>query len=70
MAADLPEDFRYKSELIGPEDEAALLAFLHELSFRDFEFHGYTGKRRVVSFGKFINFAPAIHRVQFCKAPC
>ena len=45
MAADLPEGFRYESELIGPEDEAALLAFVRELSFRDFEFHGYTGKR-------------------------
>jgi alkylated DNA repair dioxygenase AlkB len=57
MAADLPEGFRYKSELIGPADEAALLAFLQELAFRDFEFHGYTGKRRVVSFGWHYDFS-------------
>jgi alkylated DNA repair dioxygenase AlkB len=50
-AAVLPEGFRYKPELIGSADEAALLARVRELPFRDFEFHGYTGKRRVVSFG-------------------
>jgi alkylated DNA repair dioxygenase AlkB len=57
MTADLPEGFRYKSELIGPADEAALLAFLQELSFSDFEFHGYTGKRRIVSFGWHYDFS-------------
>jgi alkylated DNA repair dioxygenase AlkB len=57
MTADLPEGFRYKSELIGPADEAALLAFVRELPFRDFEFHGYTGKRRVVSFGWHYDFS-------------
>jgi hypothetical protein len=50
-AAALPEGFRYKPELIGTADEAALLARVRELPFREFEFHGYTGKRRVVSFG-------------------
>jgi hypothetical protein len=57
MAADLPEGFRYESELISPADEAALLAFVCELPFRDFEFHGYTGKRRVVSFGWHYDFS-------------
>ena len=47
----LPEGFRYRPELIGPADEGALLARVRRLPFRDFEFHGYTGKRRVVSFG-------------------
>ncbi|MCA1634122.1 MAG: alpha-ketoglutarate-dependent dioxygenase AlkB [Acidobacteria bacterium] len=47
----LPEGFRYLPELIGPGDEEALLARLRVLPFREFEFHGYTGKRRVVSFG-------------------
>jgi alkylated DNA repair dioxygenase AlkB len=45
------EGFRYRAELITPADESALLARLRELPFREFEFHGYTGKRRVVSFG-------------------
>jgi hypothetical protein len=57
MAADLPEGFRYEPELIGRADEAALLAFVRELPFRDFEFHGYTGKRRVVSFGWHYDFS-------------
>jgi alkylated DNA repair dioxygenase AlkB len=57
MAADLPEGFRYKSELISPAEEATLLSLLQELSFRDFEFHGYMGKRRVVSFGWHYDFS-------------
>ena len=50
-AGELPEGFLYEPELIGPEEEAALVASVRGLPFRDFEFHGYTGKRRVVSFG-------------------
>ena len=50
-APKLPEGFRYRPELIGPDDEAALLARVRGLPFREFEFHGYTGKRRTVSFG-------------------
>ena len=47
----LPEGFRYRPDLVAPADEAALLARVRELPFRDFEFHGYTGRRRVVSYG-------------------
>ena len=50
-ASNLPEGFLYRPELISPADEAAILARVRELPFRDFQFHGYTGKRRVVSFG-------------------
>ena len=32
-------------------EEQALLAEIRALPFRDFEFHGFVGKRRVVSFG-------------------
>ena len=56
-AGDLPEGFRYEPELIGPADEAVLLASVRGLPFRDFEFHGYTGKRRVVSFGWHYDFS-------------
>ena len=56
-AAGLPEGFRYEPGLIGPADEAALLASVRGLPFRDFEFHGYTGKRRVVSFGWHYDFS-------------
>jgi alkylated DNA repair dioxygenase AlkB len=50
-ASKLPEGFLYRPELIGPADEEALLTRVRGLPFREFEFHGYTGKRRVVSFG-------------------
>jgi alkylated DNA repair dioxygenase AlkB len=56
-APNLPEGFRYRSELIDPDDEDNLLAHVRKLPFRDFEFHGYTGKRRVVSFGWRYNFS-------------
>jgi alkylated DNA repair dioxygenase AlkB len=46
-----PDGFRYQRELIDAAAEDALLARVRDLPFRDFEFHGYTGKRRVVSFG-------------------
>ena len=47
----LPEGLRYRPGLLGASDERALLERVRGLPFREFEFHGYTGKRRVVSFG-------------------
>jgi len=47
----LPAGFRYQPELIGSADECALLTQVRALPFREFEFHGYLGKRKVVSFG-------------------
>ena len=47
----LPAGFRYRPELITRAEETELLEQIRELPFREFEFHGYTGKRRVVSFG-------------------
>ena len=46
-----PEGFRYQPELIGSADEGALFTQVRALRFREFEFHGYLGKRKVVSFG-------------------
>jgi alkylated DNA repair dioxygenase AlkB len=48
----LPEGFAYRPELVSPDEEAKLLAHFRELDFREYEFHGYLGKRRVVSFGQ------------------
>ena len=45
------EGFHYQPELIETAEEVALVARVRELPFREFEFHGYKGKRRVVSFG-------------------
>ena len=47
----LPDGFRYVPDVVPSADEAALLAAIPALPFREFEFQGYTGKRRVVSFG-------------------
>jgi alkylated DNA repair dioxygenase AlkB len=46
-----PEGLRYKPALISSSDEAAIVKRVRKLPFREFEFHGYVGKRRVVSFG-------------------
>jgi len=47
----LPEGFRYQPDVLSAHEEALLLPHLRALPFREFEFHGYTGKRRTVSFG-------------------
>jgi alkylated DNA repair dioxygenase AlkB len=47
----LPDGFRYEPELIDAAAEAALLEQVRALPFREFEFQGYTAKRRVISFG-------------------
>jgi alkylated DNA repair dioxygenase AlkB len=48
---DLPEGMRYAPELISAREEHALLDNLPALPFKEFEFHGFLGKRRTVSFG-------------------
>lgn len=52
-----PEGFRYQPDLISPREELALVDQIRELPFREFEFHGYIGKRRVVYFGWRYNFS-------------
>lgn len=47
----VPEGLRYEPALISRTDETVLVEHVRELPFREFEFHGYLGKRRVVSFG-------------------
>ena len=56
------EGFRYQLDLLDHSEEAALIRRLSTLPFRDFEFHGYTGKRRVVSFGWKYDFSSAALR--------
>jgi alkylated DNA repair dioxygenase AlkB len=47
----LPAGFKYQSGVITVVEEETLLAHIKTLSFKEFEFHGFLGKRRVVSFG-------------------
>jgi alkylated DNA repair dioxygenase AlkB len=54
--SNLPEGFVYRPELISRAEEAALIDHFGALPFREFEFHGYLGKRRTVSFGLHYDF--------------
>jgi alkylated DNA repair dioxygenase AlkB len=54
--SDLPEGFVYRPELISRAEEAVLIDRFGVLPFREFEFHGYLGKRRTVSFGLHYDF--------------
>jgi alkylated DNA repair dioxygenase AlkB len=47
----LPEGFQYQPELLSEDEERDLVALFRDLPFKEFEFHGFLGKRRVVSFG-------------------
>ena len=55
----LPKGFCYCSELISEAEERALVVEIERLPFREFEFHGFSGKRRVVSFGWQYSFSDA-----------
>jgi alkylated DNA repair dioxygenase AlkB len=47
----LPEGFKYRPGILSPDEEQSLLRRVRELPFRDFQFHGYIGNRRIVSYG-------------------
>jgi len=56
----LPEGLRYIAEFISPEEEQTLVETFASLPFKEFEFHGYLGKRRVVSFGWRYNYGKRV----------
>src|SRR3954451_13467537 len=47
----LPEGCRYQRDLISAAEEQQLVREIETLPFEEFQFHGFVGKRRVVSFG-------------------
>jgi alkylated DNA repair dioxygenase AlkB len=47
----LPGGLRYETDLIDVREESRLVAAFHDLDFSPFQFHGFTGKRRVVYYG-------------------
>ena len=49
--AALPSGFSYQADFIAPRSEGLLLQQLSTLPFKEFEFHGFQAKRRVVWFG-------------------
>ena len=58
----LPDGFVYEPDVIGTDEERELLSRIPELPLRDFEFQGYVGKRRVVSFGWHYDFNDRVLR--------
>lgn len=49
--ATTPPGFEYSSELIGRDEESALVAQIQSLEFAPYEFRGVEARRRVVAFG-------------------
>jgi alkylated DNA repair dioxygenase AlkB len=47
----LPEGFRYEPGILTQAQQTELLERVRELPFVEFQFQGYVGKRRVVSYG-------------------
>jgi alkylated DNA repair dioxygenase AlkB len=47
----LPDGFHYRPEVISPEQERRLIEQIAVLPLKEFEFHGFLGKRRTVSYG-------------------
>ena len=58
----LPEGFAYREDVIPAGDEQALIERFQGLPFKPFEFHGFLGNRRVVSFGWRYDFSGATLR--------
>jgi alkylated DNA repair dioxygenase AlkB len=49
--AGVPSGLRYEPGFVGEAEEAELVRHIAGLPFKPFEFHGFTGNRRTVSFG-------------------
>jgi hypothetical protein len=47
----MPAGFVYREGVLSPDEERRFADRFAELPFAPFEFHGFLGKRRVVSFG-------------------
>ena len=54
-----PEGFRYQADVLPPDEERELVERIQELPLKEFEFHGYLGKRRVLSYGWHYDFSQA-----------
>ena len=59
MNAALPAGFVYRPDLMTPPEEQDLLDRIRALPLKEFEFHGFTARRRTISFGWHYDFASA-----------
>ncbi len=55
----VPEGLIYRRDLITADEEQALMDRIADLPFAPFQFHGFEGKRRTVSFGRHYRFEGA-----------
>jgi alkylated DNA repair dioxygenase AlkB len=62
VARDAPEGFDYQPNLLMPDQEADLIRQFQALPLREFAFHGFTGRRRVVYFGYRYDFDQSVVR--------
>lgn len=46
-----PEGFLYQPDVLPEDEERALVEHIRGLPLKEFEFYGYVGKRRVLSYG-------------------
>jgi len=47
----LPQGFAYREDILSKKEESDTVRHIESLPFKPFEFHGYLGNRRIVSFG-------------------
>ena len=47
----LPEGFNYQDDILSSDEERVLVKQIEKLPFKEFQYQGFLGKRRVVSFG-------------------
>ena len=55
----LPQGFRYRPDVLSSGEEQDLVRHLRALPLEEFEFHGFTARRRTTSFGWHYDFARA-----------
>jgi alkylated DNA repair dioxygenase AlkB len=48
---ELPEGFSCRPDVISTAEEKALVGKIEKLPFKPFDFHGFQGKRQIVSYG-------------------
>ena len=55
----LPEGFLYRSDIVSPLEEQHLVERIRQLPLKEVDFHGFTARRRALSFGWHYDFARA-----------
>jgi alkylated DNA repair dioxygenase AlkB len=55
----LPQGFRYRPDLLSAPEERDLVERIGALPLKEFEFHGFTARRRTLSFGWHYDFSQA-----------